>query len=130
MPLDADVRALARGANFAAFTTLFEDGSPQTQVMWVAADDEHVLINTEAHRAKCKNVERDPRVTVTIWDRDNPYRYAEVRGRVVETIRGQEARDQIDELSQRYFGKDYPNEVESERVILRIASERIHKNGI
>ena len=59
-----------------------------THVMWVDADDEHVLINAEVHRAKFKAVERDPRVTVTIIDRDDPYVYAEVRGHVVETVRG------------------------------------------
>lgn len=130
MPIDADVRTLANGHNFATLTTLFEDGTPQTQVMWVATDDDHVLINTEVHRAKFRNVVRDPRVTVTIWDKDNPYRYAEVRGRVVETVGGQEARDQIDALALRYMGRDYPNPIESERVILRIAPDRIHKNGI
>ena len=48
--------------------------------MWVDADDDHVLINTEVHRAKFKAVERDPRVTVMIWERENPYSYVEVRG--------------------------------------------------
>ncbi len=130
MPLDADVRQLAAEPNFAALTTLFEDGTPQTQVMWVGADDDHVLINTEVHRAKYQNVQGDPRVTVTIWDRENPYRYAEVRGRVVDEVGGDEARDHIDQLSQRYFGRDYPNEVQSERVILKVEAERIHKNGM
>jgi PPOX class probable F420-dependent enzyme len=129
MALDDDVRTLATGRNFAALTTLFEDGSPQTQVMWVDADATHVLINTEVHRQKFENVERDPRVTVLIIDHENPYRYAEVRGRVVEVVRGQEARDHIDACSRRYFAKDYPNEVVSERAILRIAPDRVLKRG-
>ena len=58
-----------------------------THVMWVDADEEYVLINTEAHRAKFRAVERDPRVTITIWLRDDPYTYAEVRGQVAETVR-------------------------------------------
>ena len=125
MSLSPAARELATGANFAALTTLFEDGTPQTQVMWVDADDDHVLINTEIHRQKFTNVERDPRVTVLIWDADDEYRYVEVRGRVVETVRGPEARDHIDACSRRYLGKDYPTRIRSERVILRIAPERV-----
>jgi PPOX class probable F420-dependent enzyme len=129
--LDEDVRTLATGRNFAALTTLFEDGAPQTQVMWVDADDTHILINTEVHRQKFANVERDPRVSVLIIAHDDPYRYAEVRGRVVEVVRGQEARDHIDACSRRYFGKDYPaHNISSERVILRIEPERVLKRGV
>jgi PPOX class probable F420-dependent enzyme len=131
VPLDPDLKALATAANFAALTTLFDDGQPQTQVMWVDADDEHVLINTEVHRQKFANVQRDPRVTVLIWERDNAYRYAEVRGRVVDIVRGQEARDHIDACSQRYVGRDYdPDAITSERAMLRIAADRVVKRGL
>ena len=122
--LDETVKALAQGKNFAVITTLLPSGQPTTQVMWVDADDEHVLINTEVHRLKFKNVERDPRVTVTIMEDGNPYHYAEVRGRVVETVRGDEARSHIDTLSEKYVGAPYQNPIESERVILKIAPER------
>jgi PPOX class probable F420-dependent enzyme len=130
MTLDADLHALATGGNFAALTTLMADGQPQTQLMWVDADDEHVLINTEVHRQKFKNVERDPRVTVTVFNAGNPYQYVEARGRVVGTVGGDEARSNIDVLANRYMGVDeYPNPIQSERVILQIAVEKIHKNG-
>ena len=86
--VEPGIRDLAREANFAAFTVLLRSGQPMTHVMWVDADDDHVLINTEVHRAKYEAVRRDPRVTVTIWKRDDPYRFAEVRGRVVETVTG------------------------------------------
>lgn len=122
--LDAKTLDLCRGPNFAALTTLFDDGQPQTQVMWVGCDDDHLLINTEIHRAKYKNVMRDPRVTVTVWDAANPYSYVEVRGRVVDTIGGDEARAHIDQLARRYTGADYANTVTSERVILKIAPDR------
>jgi PPOX class probable F420-dependent enzyme len=127
MALDDDVKAMATTTNFATLTTLFPDGHPQTQVMWVDADDEHLLINTETHRQKFKNVQRDPRVTVTVWDRESPYRYAEVRGEVVDTVAGEEARAHIEACSHRYLGRPYPNPVESERVILRIRADRVHK---
>jgi PPOX class probable F420-dependent enzyme len=118
------VRSLAEGANFAAFTTLLPDGQPQTHIMWVGVDGEHLVINTEVHRRKFKNVEADPRVTVTIWDAENPYSFVEVRGRVVESVTGDEARSSIDALSQTYMGRDYANEIQSERVILRIEPDR------
>lgn len=127
MALDPVARQLAQAPNFAALTVLLPSGAPMTHVMWVDADDDHVLINTEVHRAKFGAVRRDPRVTVTIWQRDDPYTYAEVRGRVVETVHGPEARAHIDRLSQKYRGRDYdPSAITSERVILRIAPETVH----
>jgi PPOX class probable F420-dependent enzyme len=127
VPLDDDVKAMATTTNFAALTTLFPDGRPQTQVMWIDADDEHLLINTETHRRKYRNVQQDPRVAVMIWDRESPYRYVEVRGVVVEELAGEEARAHIEACSQRYLGRPYPNPIESERVILRIRADRVHK---
>ncbi len=122
--IDATVRSLCEGKNFAALTTLMPGGQPQTHVMWVGCDDEHVLINTEVHRQKFKNVEADPRVSVAIINAENPYSFAEVRGRVVETVRGPEARAHIDALSQRYRNEDYQPQIQSERVILKIAPDR------
>ena len=122
MSLDAKVIAFARGKNYAVFTTLRPDGHPVSQPMWVDADDDFVLINTEKHRRKMRNVEADPRVTVTIIDRDNPYSYVEVRGTVVEVVEGAEPRAHIDQLSQKYEGQPYPADgVKSERVMLKIA---------
>ena len=118
--LEEGVRQLAKGKNFAAFTTLLPDGRPMTHVMWVDCDDEHVLINTEVHRQKARNLRRDPRVAVTIWDADDPYRYAEVRGEVVETVTGPEARAHIDALSMKYHGHEYRNRIQSERLLVRI----------
>jgi len=104
-----------------AFTTLRPDGQPVTQVMWVDADDDHVLINTEKHRRKFRNVQQDPRVTVTIWDRSDPYRYLEVRGVVDQVVEGEVPRRHIDALSQKYEGKPYDgSSIRSERVLLRI----------
>jgi PPOX class probable F420-dependent enzyme len=118
------VLELARGQNFAALTTLLPGGHPQTQVMWIDANEQHLLVNTEVHRQKFRNVERDPRVTVTIWDMEDPYRFVEVRGEVVEKVKGQEAREHIDELSHKYRGKPYQPQIKSERVVLWIAPSR------
>ncbi len=122
--LEPRVVELASGKNFGVLTTLLSDGTPQTHVMWVDCDAEHLLLNTEAHRTKFRNVMRDPRVTVLIWDAADPYRYVEVRGTVVETVRGAPARDHIDALSEKYLGELYPNPIQSERVMLRVAPQR------
>ena len=119
--LSKKVREFAEGPNFAVLTTLLPDGHPAGQVMWIDCDDEVLLINTEIHRQKFKNVQRDPRVTVTIWRRSDPYDYVEVRGRVVETVGGKPARRHIDKLAFKYFDRLYDSRIiESERVILRI----------
>src|SRR5215204_317313 len=116
---------LAQGRNYGAITTVLPSGRLQTHPIWVDTDGERLVVNTETHRQKYKNVERDPKVTLTIRDEENPYRYAEVRGEVVEKVRGQEARDHIDELSQRYNDQPYPPEnIKSEWVLLRIAPRR------
>lgn len=131
MTLDPDIRTLATAGNMAAFTTLFPDGHPQTHLIWVDADDDHVLINTEVGRAKYRNVERDPRVTVTIWPEGDPYRFAEVRGRVVGITHGEEARSHIDDCALRYVGRPYdPDAIVTERAILRIAPDRIVRRGV
>ncbi len=123
--LDPAIKELAStGANFGTVCVTLPSGSIASHVMWVDADDDHLMFNTEVHRAKFTALEADPRVTMTVWRADNPYAYAEVRGTVTETIRGDEARAHIDALAQRYMGQDYPNEVESERVICKVLPER------
>ncbi len=88
--------------------------------MWVDADDDHILINTELGRAKAAAMDADPRVTVTIWDNDNPYHYAEVRGRVVSTAAGQPAADHIDKLAGKYIGGPYTFGPTDQRIIYLI----------
>jgi PPOX class probable F420-dependent enzyme len=121
MMLDPNVRKLAQGRNFAMVSTKMPDGSMQTLPLWVDADDDHLLLNTEIHRQRYKNLQRDPHVTVTIVEEGDWYTYAEVRGALVGEVRGQEARDHIDALSRTYTGGAYANPIESERVILKIA---------
>jgi PPOX class probable F420-dependent enzyme len=116
---------LAQGRNYASITTVLPSGKLQTHPVWVGTDGERLVVNTETHRQKYKNVDRDPNVTLMIRHEENPYRYAEVRGEVVEKVTGQEARDHIDELSQKYHGEDYPpDSIESERVMLWIVPSR------
>ena len=129
--LEPAIRDLAAtGTNFGTLAVPLPNGQTLSHVMWVDATDEQILINTEVHRAKYRAIQQHPEVTVTIWDAQNPYRYAEVRGRVVGEVRGDEARRHIDTLSQRYLGHDYAAPIQSERVVLRIDPLRQRASGL
>jgi PPOX class probable F420-dependent enzyme len=128
--LDLRIKELAQGRNFGTICVHLPDGTIASHVMWLDASDEHLLINTEVHRAKYRAVTANPSVTVTVWDQENPYRYGEVRGRVVGETRGPEARAHIDTLSNKYKGTDYQTPIQSERVILRITPERQRCTGL
>jgi len=126
MPLDEDVVRLAKGKNLATVVTLMPGGQPQALLTWIDTDGEHLLVNTEPQRQKARNVARDPRVTVLIPG-DDPYDWAEVRGHVVGTADGEQARQHIDELSLRYNGHDYTNPIGPQgRVILTIAADKVN----
>lgn len=124
MPLDETVARLAAMKTFATVATLMPDGMIQALPLWIDADDEHLLINTERDRQRTRNVKRDPRITVTLVNPENPYEWAEVRGRVVAIDESPAAREHIDALSRKYTGQDYGNPIGSPRVILRVEPER------
>lgn len=127
MALDQDAARLAKGKNLATVVTLMPDGQPQALLTWVDSDGEHILINTEPQRQRSRNVRRDPRVTVLIHAADDPYDWAEVRGRVVGVVDGDEARSHIDELSRRYVGTEYRNPIGPQgRIILKIAPDKVN----
>lgn len=124
--LDDKTRELAEGPNYAVMSTLMSDGSIQSHPMWCDTDGEHILLNTEVHRPKFKNIERDTTITVLIQETGNPWSWSEVRGKVVGTVGGDEARAHIDKLAGVYMGLDeYPNPIVSERVILKVAADRV-----
>jgi len=127
MQLDADVVRLAKGKNLATVVTLMPNGQPQALLTWVDTDGEHILVNTEPQRQKARNIRRDPRVTVLIHSADDPWDWAEVRGHVVETVNGEQAREHIDELSRKYVGSDYRNPIGPQgRIILKIAADKVN----
>jgi PPOX class probable F420-dependent enzyme len=129
MPLDEDVIRLAKGKNLATVVTLMPSGQPQALLTWIDTDGEYVLVNTEPQRQKARNVARDPRITVLIHG-DNAYDWAEVRGHVVETVGGDEARRHIDELSQKYNGTEYRNPIGPQgRIILKVAADKINTSS-
>ncbi len=116
--------------SFANLATLMPDGSPQVTPVWCDFDGENVLINTAVGRVKDKNLQREPRVSMSLLDPNNPYRYLEIRGRVVERTE-QGADDHIDKMAKKYLGLDvYPNRRPGEvRVIYKIKPERTSSMG-
>lgn len=99
---------LLRGKNFANIATLSEDGSPQVTPVWIDFDGTHILFNTEKSRKKTRNLERDPRVAISISDAANPYHYVEIQGRVVGMTE-EGAFEHIDKMAMKYMGKEkYP----------------------
>ena len=94
---------------FASLGTLMPDGHPQVTPVWCDLEGDYVLFNSAKGRQKDRrNVRRDPHVALAIIDPDNPYRYLEIRGRVVE-ITEQGADEHIDKMAKKYLGVDkYP----------------------
>jgi len=125
--MDPDIMRLILVPNFAVLTTLGPHGEPSSHVTWVDCSHEHLLVNTEVHRQKMRNVTRDPRVAVTVLDSESPYKFIEVRGIVTESTTGTEAREHIDALARRYTGADYAPRIVGERVILRIDVVKLYK---
>jgi PPOX class probable F420-dependent enzyme len=115
---------------FAILATAGPDGHPQATPVWVDFDGRHVRINTARGRVKDRNLTKNPRVALAITDPDNPYRYVQVRGRVVEmTEAGADAH--IDALAKKYLGQDrYPGRKPGEvRVTVTIAPESVQGMG-
>jgi PPOX class probable F420-dependent enzyme len=120
---------LFRKPAFAHLATLMPDGHPQVSPVWCELAGDHVLFNSARGRQKEQNLARDPRVSMCVMDPDNPYRYLEIRGRVVEvTEKG--ADEHIDRLAKKYLGVDtYPHRQPGEvRVIFKIKPE--HTTGL
>jgi PPOX class probable F420-dependent enzyme len=112
--------------SFAHIATLMKNGSPQVSPVWVDYDGSYLLVNTARGRQKMINIQRDPRVALSIQDPDNPYRKLLVRGRVVEETE-KDADADIDRLAKKYTGADkYQNCVPGMvRVILKIKPEHV-----
>jgi PPOX class probable F420-dependent enzyme len=115
---------------FANLGTLMKDGSPQVTPVWCDYDGKHIRVNSARGRVKDLNIRRDPRVALAIVDPENPYRYMEIRGKVVE-ITEKGADDHINSLSNKYLGNPvYPFRQPGEvRVLYKIEPEKFSSMG-
>jgi PPOX class probable F420-dependent enzyme len=115
---------------FASLGTLMPDGKPQVTPVWVDFDGKHIVVNSAKGRVKDRNMRRDPRVSLALIDPENPYRYLQLQGRVVE-ITENGADKHIDKMAKKYLGKDkYPFSQPGEvRVLYKIEPDRASTVG-
>lgn len=127
--LDDATRALLDGRNFATVSTLNPDGGPQSSVVWFRREDDTLVFSARAAAAKVRNLERDPRVSVVVFDLGNPYHSVELRGRAEVVPDGDKALPHA--LSHRYLGEDPPPEpAEVARVMVRVVPERVNSFSV
>src|SRR2546423_10318847 len=117
-------KALFDGKTFPVVAPVNADGSVQTFVVWAKGDGDTVLFATVRGRLKERNLSRDPRVSLSVFDLEDPLKYVEVRGRAEITEEG--GRELINELSHKYDGKDFRTEPpEVVRVVVRVVPDKV-----
>ena len=111
--------------HFATVATVMPDGSPEATVVWIETDGKYIYFNTAFPRLKARNLERDGRVAITVFDPKHPYDdVLAIRGRAELIFEGADAH--IDKLSRLYEGKPFDFRPGQKRVIVRVTPERIH----
>lgn len=122
MRLPDEIRELIDAPNVAHLATILPDGAPTTIPVWVMLEGEYLLVGTGALTSKARNTRRDPRVALSIVDRNDPYRVAHLRGRVIEQREDEDFRV-MDALARKYTGEPFPFRHPG-RVALVIAIDR------
>ncbi|RKT52214.1 PPOX class F420-dependent oxidoreductase [Saccharothrix australiensis] len=126
--LSASTRALVDDRNYATISTINPDGSPHSSVMWIERDGDELVFSTLRGRQKERNLRRDPRVSVSVWQRDKPEVYVEIRGTV--TITEDTDRSVVERLARKYLGGPYPEESPDRvRVVLRVTPTKVTGNA-
>jgi PPOX class probable F420-dependent enzyme len=121
--LSGGTRRLLDGPNMAHLATILPDGSPHSVPLWIGVEGDRLAFLTAPGSRKARNIERDPRVSVSVTDREQPFAMAQVRGRVVERLDGTEAWTIIDRISVKYTGAPYPQR--TDRVVFLIEPEHV-----
>jgi len=122
---DEATRDLLDGRNFATVATLNPDGGPQTSVVWILREGGTVAFSTTAGRRKARNLARDPRVSVSVFDTGNPYHSVEIRG-TAELVEDT-GKSLPKALSRKYLGEDPPPEPdEVVRLIVRVTPDKVN----
>jgi PPOX class probable F420-dependent enzyme len=128
--IEGRAEELLTGKNFCNVASLRADGTVHGVPVWVDIQDSRPVLNSAEGRSWVRNLERDPRVTLTVQNLENPYEYLEIRGRVAERTHDG-ADEHIDSLAKKYMGVDeYPlRQPGEQRVIIRIDPEHVHVSG-
>ena len=106
--MTSDLRELFERPNIVHVATLLPDGAPHSVPVWARMEGERVAFFTQPASRKARNLAADPRVAISVVDRDNPYSMGQGRGRVAETLEGDAALQVIDRLSHDYTGRPFP----------------------
>ena len=124
--MDQKVKELFQKKNLVFIATINSDGSPQLTPVWGNCNDDHILINTAEGRLKHKNIQKDPRVAVSVTDNDNPLNMTTIKGKVIQIIPDYDYAH-ANELTKQYLGiSEYPYKKENEkRIIFKIKPEKI-----
>jgi PPOX class probable F420-dependent enzyme len=123
LALSNEIKALLDSPNFAHLATLMPDGSPQSAPVWVGREGDRILICTGEGSLKAKNTRRDPHVALSVVDFYDPYKEAQLRGRVVERRPDSDFR-YMDLISHKYTGKPFPFRSPEGRVALVIEIDK------
>ncbi|MEU6726062.1 PPOX class F420-dependent oxidoreductase [Nonomuraea wenchangensis] len=128
VPLSDAARRLLDAPNIGVLATVNPDGSPQTSVVWIGTDADDVVISSQAGRRKIRNLERDPRASLCVFDLADSDRYVEVRGTATVTV--DEGRRLAVSLAERYEGEGAGEEYlqlppEAVRVVIRLTPQRV-----
>ncbi len=116
--------------NVAVVAALRPDGTPHQTVTWIDYDGEHVLVNLNTFRTKLRYLEADPRVSVLVLDRDNPFRRIRIDGRVVEITKAG-AYEHIVGQAGVYLGREsYELAPGEERVLVRIELQQVEASNV
>ena len=116
--MDLKVQRLFQQKNLIFISTINSDGSPQLTPVWGNYDDGYVLVSTAEGRLKHKNVLRDPRVSISVVDHDNPLNMTTIKGEVIEIIPDYDY-SHANKLTKQYMGIDeYPFKRDGERRII------------
>jgi hypothetical protein len=114
---------------FAYLALVKRNGAPHVTPVWFDYDGTHVIINTARGRVKDKIMHRHPTIALAIQDPDDPYRYIQIRGPVVEETE-EGAYDEIRRLNEKYHGKyEYPRRPGEVRVTYKIRPEHVDAHG-
>ncbi len=131
--LNQAVRYILDGPHLSVLATIDPDGKPQTSVIFVKRDGDHILFSTIKGRRKTTNMSRDPRVNLVIHglpvDRPNHAgdgpNYATISGSVQLTDDPHGAFHQ--EMYDLHMGgAAAPPEPGAQRVTARIVPQRVY----
>lgn len=106
-PIPDDVAKMLQQPNQAVMATMRPDGAPVTVATWYLWDDGRILLNLDAGRKRLDHMRADPRVSLTVLDRDSWYRAVSIRGKV--TMSPDQDLSGVDRLAIHYTGRPYSN---------------------